>query len=876
MTTHFVPAVIRFLCGSPALPQGRIPKVRTARHAPAAYHRAAMARALRQGGWSPGYIAARSGGTPGAQGAGMKTPCVVLPLALLLALGCDPPDSDGPVAGESALRASGRRPFTRLTVADWHACAIGADARVRCCGYNRNGQLGDGTTVDRAAPVEVPGISGAVALASGAYHSCALLGDGTVRCWGRNHAGQLGDGTTTDRAAPTAVYGLTGVSMISAGTLHTCALRSDGVVRCWGANAYGELGDGTLTMRTLPVSVGGGIPRVAAIAAGSQSTCALLAIGEARCWGANTFGQLGDGTTSSRSLPVAVSGVTSASAIGAGVFHTCAVLSDGSAHCWGRNAEGQLGNGTTTESHVAVAVSGLSGAVAIAPDGSFTCTLLADGTVRCFGSNARGQLGDGTTTTRKTPVLVPGLTGAEAIAIGGSQSCALLSDGTARCWGHNIYGQLGDGTTVDRYAPVAVSGLTAAIQPQIAAGFHHTCALRPDRTVRCRGWNPYGQLGDGTTTDRRSPTPVSALAGVSSIAVGGYHTCAQLGDGTASCWGYNANGQLGDATYTNRSAPVAVYGLTGVTSLAAGFYHTCALRSDGTVRCWGRNNSGQPGDGTTSNRLSPVSVTGLAGVIALAAGDNHTCALLGDGRARCWGANGSGQVGDNSQINRLAPVVVTTRQPKRWPSRKRTEEGLPRGVLDRLGRGGVGALFLEWGLGRGGRLRGGRLEGHEQVAEEVDHAGRIHLANLGDAREAGGLRCFVRADERVAAGEEARHVDARVEQRRVADPARQPVAAQTALGEQEVGCALLRQLRRRRLAEGVAKNALRRLEGRLRLRLAIALELVARVVVVGEVGAVEGREHGGEGGRLPIGEAEGRHAHRQVWAEWRGLAEEAE
>jgi len=340
----------------------------------------------------------------------------------------------------------------------------------------------------------------------GGIHTCVLLSDGTAKCWGWNYFGQLGDGTTTDRYTPVNVSGLTNAVAIAAGYGHTCALLSDGTAKCWGGNFYGQLGDGTTTDRYTPVNVSG-LTNAVAIVTGYGHTCALLSDGTAKCWGRNGYGQLGDGTTANRYTPVNVSGLTNAVAIAAGFYHTCALLSDGTAKCWGWNYYGQLGDGTTTDRYTPVNVSGLTNAVAIAAGHYHTCALLSDGTAKCWGWNYYGQLGDGTTTDRYTPVNVSGLTNAVAIAAGYGHTCALLSDGTAKCWGRNDYGQLGDGTTTDRYTPVNVSGLTNAVA--IAVGDYHTCALLSDGTAKCWGRNDHGRLGDGTTENRY--TPVSVL-----------------------------------------------------------------------------------------------------------------------------------------------------------------------------------------------------------------------------------------------------------------------------------------------------------------------------------------------------------------------------
>ncbi|HXF04921.1 MAG TPA: RCC1 repeat-containing protein, partial [Blastocatellia bacterium] len=477
--------------------------------------------------------------------------------------------------------------ISSITAGGNHTCALTRGGGVKCWGSNSSGQLGDGTTTNNNVPVDVVGLgSGIRAIAAGGNHTCALTTGGGVKCWGSNSSGQLGDGTTADNSVPVDVHGLeSGVVAIAAGWSHTCALTAGGGVKCWGRNSFGQLGDGTTTSRNVPVDVSGLGRGIKAITAGGNHTCVLTTGGGVKCWGSNSSGQLGDGTTTNRSAPADVDGLGSGIvAIAAGVYHTCALATDGGVKCWGWNGHGQLGDGTVLWRNVPVDVSGLESSVMdIATGGDHTCALTTGGGVKCWGSNRFGELGDGTTTWHSEPVDVNGLgSNVRAIATGGGHTCVLTAGGRVKCWGSNRFGQLGDGTTVNRSVPVDVRGLESGVIA-IAAGWLHTCALITGGRVKCWGYNSAGQLGDGTMTDRSAPVDVVGLgSGVVAIAAGGQHTCALTEGGGIKCWGWNRYGQLGDGTMTNRNAPVDVVGLgSGVVAIAAGGYHTCALTEGG-------------------------------------------------------------------------------------------------------------------------------------------------------------------------------------------------------------------------------------------------------------------------------------------------------
>jgi alpha-tubulin suppressor-like RCC1 family protein len=358
----------------------------------------------------------------------------------------------------------------------------------------------------------------------GSFHTCALTTSGGVMCWGHNNAGQLGDGTTHSRPIAKFVKNTTsGISAIAVGSSHACALTTGGGVKCWGSNTFGQLGDGTTTDRSIPVNVSGLSSGVIAISAAVAHTCALTSGGGVKCWGSNEFGQLGDGTNNYQSnIPVNVFGLASGvNFISAGGSHTCAVTTDGGLKCWGANYGGQLGNGITGESNVPVDVSGLtSGINSVSAEGAHTCALTTSGDVKCWGSNSHGELGDGTTTNRLIPTDVVGLPEIiQMVSAGLQHTCALMTAGKAKCWGDNFFGQLGNGTTTNSLVPVDVSGITNN-GSTIEAGSAHTCAVISTGGVKCWGINSDGELGDGTTAQRLAPVNVLALQEFISRSVG--------------------------------------------------------------------------------------------------------------------------------------------------------------------------------------------------------------------------------------------------------------------------------------------------------------------------------------------------------------------
>jgi alpha-tubulin suppressor-like RCC1 family protein len=452
---------------------------------------------------------------------------------------------------------------------------------------------------------------------------------------------------------------------LAAGGAHACLLRAHGVVQCWGRNDDGQLGDGTTTPRSLAVTVAGIAGGATAVAAGQRHSCAIRrSDGQVLCWGADDTGQLGDGGGDDQPSPIPVAGVTGAVSLAAGDDFSCAGRNDGTVVCWGDDSLGQLGDdGAAATTRLPSPATGLTGVAALSAFWEHACALRSDGSLACWGANGQGQLGDGTTVNQKHPVAVAKLTGVTAVGTGVAHTCA-IAGGKLSCWGSDANGQLGDGSAG------ATPTITAAEVPisdpiAVAVGAQHTCAVTAGGgAIFCWGLAASGQLGTGPIDMLPSPVAVPKLAGGIAIGAGTGFSCALTDDGAVFCWGDNHFGELGAGTGTIQTRPVAVPGVTAAMMVATGAAHTCAATAadDRHPLCWGANQGGQLGDGTATDRASPHAITGDFPGETLAAGGVHSCAVTPapDGALWCWGRGNAGQLGlgPTRQFDARQPQLV--------------------------------------------------------------------------------------------------------------------------------------------------------------------------------------------------------------------------
>ena len=355
---------------------------------------------------------------------------------------------------------------------------------------------------------------------------------------------------------------------VSAGHDHSCGVTTENRAYCWGRNSEGQLGDGTTITRLAPRAVAGSL-RFRQISASFSSTCGVTTDFRAYCWGDNPLGELGDGTTNRRLEPAPVAGGHRFRQVNTSFEHACAVsYPSNRVFCWGENADGQLGIGTNTGPQV-----GYYGAYS------------------------------------STPVAILGTRTFRGVSAGYHHSCGVTTDDRVFCWGRNRDGQVGDSSEVwRRPKPTQVAGTRS--YRQVDADRDHTCAVTTGNRAFCWGDGSSGELGNGKLGKSKWPQPVSGGLSFDRVTVGAFHTCGETTLNRVYCWGDNSNGQFGDGTNVDGLTPKQAAGGRSFSQVSAGGFHTCGRTSGAVAYCWGRGFAGQLGNGGATSSLIPVAVAG--------------------------------------------------------------------------------------------------------------------------------------------------------------------------------------------------------------------------------------------------------------------------
>ena len=482
--------------------------------------------------------------------------------------------------------------------------------------------------------------------------------------WGLNSSGELG--LYDNLGYPTDI---TSWSSLAMSVNHTAGIRSDGMLFAWGLNTSGQLGDGTRTSRSFPTQIG--TRSWKSVSVNNASTAAIDINDNLYAWGLNTSGQLGDGTTAYRSSPVQIGSFFDTwNYVSVGLSHTIAIKSDGKLYTWGGNTNGQLGDGTTTSrsSPVMVGTSDWS-AVAASQSGTHVLGLSVTNKLYSWGLNTSGQLGDGTIVSRSSPVQI-GTSSWVAITAGSAHSAAIRLGNGLFLWGAGANGEMGNSLRNPRSSPVQL-GTSSWIA--VSAGVAFNVAIDSNNRLFSWGFSGNGRLGQNDVINRSSPVQVGAKswanvfaggAGVAALAIGGSLPT------IPHAWGFGTSGQIGDNAIITRSSPVLIgysadksepaqVGTSSWTTVSAGGAYTAAIRSDGALFTWGAGLYGRTGQSTQNNTFSPVQV-GTSSWSAVSAGFLHALAIDSNNRLFSWGYNASGQLGDNTLTYRSSPVLISS------------------------------------------------------------------------------------------------------------------------------------------------------------------------------------------------------------------------
>jgi hypothetical protein len=365
-----------------------------------------------------------------------------------------------------------------------------------------------------------------------------------------------GAGTFRVRSAATNIYGPGRVSAFNTGNV----VFSGASLWSWGENSVGAVGDGTVINRSSPVQIGA-LTTWGFVSSSRATKTALRADGTLWAWGQNAFGALGQNNTINRSSPVQIGALTNWSKSSASVNHVVATKSDGTLWSWGNNSSGELGDGTTVNKSSPVQVGALTNWAQVSAVSGVTAAITTTSQLWTWGSGSYGRLGQNSTVSRSSPVQIGALTNWAQVSVGESTGAqhAVKTDGTLWGWGRYI----GDGTATFRSSPVQIGTLADWAQVSCGASGEHTSAIKTDGTLWSWGINTFGQLGDGTTSNRLSPVQIGILTNWSQISTSGLaDVFAVKTDGTLWAWGRGTDGDLGDNTNANKSSPVQVGALT--------------------------------------------------------------------------------------------------------------------------------------------------------------------------------------------------------------------------------------------------------------------------------------------------------------------------
>lgn len=556
------------------------------------------------------------------------------------------------------------------------SCGITTTGVLKCWGDNTNKIVQNDTYPNYNFPTTVDA-SLYSKISIGNNTACAVTTSGVLKCWGSNFWGQVGNGTTSPVNSPTTIDSGTSYSDVSMTANTSCGITTSGALKCWGMNSNGQVGNGGNSNQLTPFKVSSGnevISRMALGAlggAGGTTTLALNSSGYLKAWGSNLYGQIGIGMNGSVfHAQDADSGVNykSISLSNGYPAYACGITTNDELKCWGANNYGQIGSGSNFPLRsIPTNVDNDLSFKYVSTGNNHSCGITKNDYLKCWGSNTNGQIGDGTSgagNDRFSPVLVDNGTKYLTVSAIASTTCGITLAGVLKCWGSDSQGLLGDGAGVgsDVLSPQAIDvGVT---YQSLVMNSSNACAITTGQILKCWGYNIFGQLGDGTTTIRTSPTQVAGGELYSKVGMDGNSTCALIATGANSgriqCWGQGSSGQIGHAASPAYVAnPTFISGGLYFTQLAFGSASICAITNTNQLYCWGDNNSAALGNGTTTGtQNTPVQVIGGDLYQSVEMRQGTTCGITTANILKCWGSNYYGQLAKSSPTLDGNPSII--------------------------------------------------------------------------------------------------------------------------------------------------------------------------------------------------------------------------
>jgi len=567
--------------------------------------------------------------------------------------------------GDTINRSSpiqiGSSSWTKIAASVSNASGIQSDGTLWSWGNNATGQLGDGTTINQSTPVQI-GSSSWTQVDAGGGWMVGLTTNSIINVWGNGVNGVIGNNSTINRSSPTtlgAPYSTSSFTQVTAGSGHILATLPDNTLLAWGQNDFGQLGDNTTISKSNPVQVANINTGLSwsLLFAGNRVSGGVYN-NNLYMWGNNTSGTLGDNTLVSKSTPIIINSTYSWIAAASEKLiantggATGAVRNDGILFVWGNNATGQLGDGTTiTKSSPNVLGStvisspvqvGTSSWTTVSAGTSYSVGINSIGLLYAWGLNNLSQLGNVSTNNVESTVVQVTTGSWTKISAGTNHSLAIKSDGTLWGWGNSLAILIAGNVTPASWSQIASDGIAS-----------HCAAIKSDGTLWTWGLNTNGQLGDNTTINKSSPTQIGTNSWTN-VSVSLSNTMAIRLGGNLFVWGGNGSGQLGDGTTLNKSSPTQLDS-NSWSQVSVNSSHAAAIRSN-QLYVWGNNVSGQLGLNDTINRSRPVQATGSWSIVS--AGTQYTLAIDSANLLFSWGNNAAFQLGDNTTLNKSSPIQI--------------------------------------------------------------------------------------------------------------------------------------------------------------------------------------------------------------------------